>query len=92
MSPPHPREADARGSAETRRRRRAFLLAEFAVEDGTVCHLCGQFLDRDGKWHVDRWPVPGAAGGRYTRENIRPACANCNERHGLSIHPRARSS
>lgn len=85
---PHPRERDLRGSTRNRRRRRASLLDLFAVDGGTVCHLCGVFLPRDGRWHVDRWPVAGKDGGRYTRGNIRPACAPCNIDHGVSIHPR----
>lgn len=65
-----------------------FLLATFAVEGGTVCHLCGLFLDPEGDWHVDRFPIPGARGGTYRRDNIMPCCADCNRRHGLSLHPR----
>jgi len=72
---------DKRGSAAQRRRRRAWLVQAFGVEDGTVCHRCGVHLPADGDWHVDRWPRPGCRGGRYVRSNIRPSCADCNVRH-----------
>jgi hypothetical protein len=88
---PNPRLRDQRGSSYDRRRRRAALLATFAVEGGTVCHLCGAWLDPEGDWHVDRFPVPGVRGGRYTRNNIRPSCAKCNTGHGLLLHPRSRA-
>lgn len=78
---PHPRERDPRGKARDRRRRRAFLLTKYAVDGGTVCHRCGTWLPAEEQWHVDRFPVPGMLGGRYTRDNIMPACAPCNRRN-----------
>ncbi len=75
------RMQDRRGSACARRRRRSYLLSIFAVDGGTVCHRCGIWLPPNGPWHVDRWPVQGSEGGRYTRDNIRPACAQCNLQH-----------
>lgn len=66
-----------RGNTLDRRRRKLFLLTEFG--DGTIapCAFCGTVLTFE-KVTVDRFPVPGRLGGRYTRDNIRPACAGCN--------------
>lgn len=68
---------DDRGSAEDRRRRKRYLLATWG--DGTTapCAFCRTPLTYDALT-VDRFPIPGRAGGRYTRDNIRPACAPCN--------------
>ena len=30
----------------------------------------------------DRYPIPGRRGGRYVRNNVRPACGPCNSSHG----------
>lgn len=67
---------DIRGSAADRRARRAWLLSQ---GDGKTvpCHHCGKPLNR---WtlQVDRFPICGHDGGRYTRDNIVPACGRCN--------------
>lgn len=73
---------NARGSAASRRERKAWLLATFG--DGTTapCSFgCGATLDVT-TITVDRYPVAGVDGGRYIRGNIRPACADCNSRDG----------
>lgn len=70
------RGSDQRGNNEDRRRRRQWLLDTFG--DGTTapCFSCGTRLGSE-TLTVDRI-VPGALGGRYTRDNIRPACHKCN--------------
>ena len=40
------------------------------------CYRCGCLLSEQ-TLTVDR-VKPGARGGRYTRDNIRPACMRCN--------------
>lgn len=83
----------ARGNNEDRRRRRAFLVAEFGwPEVGIVlCWRCGVSLlqdeDPDAPGQsvtVDRI-IPGVHGGRYVRDNIRPACAGCNSETGGAL-------
>jgi hypothetical protein len=68
---------DDRGSAEDRRRRKRYLLDTWG--DGTTapCAFCKVELTYDTVT-VDRFPIPGRKGGRYTRDNIRPACQPCN--------------
>lgn len=77
------RTVDSRGSADDRRRRRVFLIGKFGIcVDGRMkvkCFHCSKLLPAQGKaWHVDRFPLCGHAGGRYTRDNIVPACKDCN--------------
>lgn len=50
------------------------------------CYRCGQLLVDDvdaGRFHVtvDRI-IPGCDGGTYRRNNIRPACFDCNSETG----------
>lgn len=99
---------NARGSNETRRRRREWLVATYraevdlaaktgqagfrwdrgakqAVDLGTGvpacrCYRCGILLS-SRTVSVDRI-VPGAHGGTYRRENIRPCCLDCNSETG----------
>lgn len=70
-----------RGSAESRRIRRQWLLDQFG--DGTTCQCstCPTVLDFDSIT-VDRHPVAGVDGGTYRRGNIRPQCAPCASRQG----------
>lgn len=75
------------GSAEDRRRRRQWLLDRFGNGATAPCMLGGPSVS----WcevtvnavtlTVDRI-VPGCKGGRYTRDNIQPACGPCNSRQG----------
>jgi 5-methylcytosine-specific restriction endonuclease McrA len=76
---------NARGSSESRRRRRAWLVRTYAadVPGWCRCYRCGQLLDVTTVT-VDRI-VPGCLGGRYMRENIRPACARCNSETGGAL-------
>ncbi len=66
-------EPDKRGPAHQRRRRRAWLLAEFGDGTSAPCAWCAKPLTR-ATLQVDRL-IPG---GSYARANIVPACAGCN--------------
>lgn len=46
------------------------------IEGKTRCYACGTLLD-ETTVTVDRI-IPGAKGGRYVDENVRPSCATCN--------------
>jgi hypothetical protein len=76
--------SNSRGSSEDRRRRRRFLLDTFG--DGTTapCSFdgCPEVLTFE-TITVDRI-IPGALGGRYTRDNIRPACGPHNFSDGAT--------
>lgn len=65
-----------RGNAETRRRRKAWLLEQFGNGKRARCSTCPTWLTFDTVT-VDRWPVAGCEGGRYVRGNIRPQCSPC---------------
>jgi 5-methylcytosine-specific restriction endonuclease McrA len=65
-----------RGGSEARRRRKLWLLTEFGDGTKAPCWGCGDKVDYD-TITVDRI-VPGIDGGTYARENIRPACEDCN--------------
>ena len=90
MSTPRHAAPDLRGNTRDRAARRAFLLAKFG--DGTVCpcYRCGITLD-DSTVTADRI-VPGKRGGRYTRNNIRPACQPCNSATGGALASRANAA
>lgn len=70
---------DLRGSSLDRWRRRQWLLSPAAGFGGNgtsvPCYHCRR---RVRNFEVDRFPLCGHAGGRYTRDNIVPACAKCN--------------
>ena len=75
--------SNSRGSAESRRARKAFLLIKFGDGYTAPCHYCQIELD----WHtitVDRI-VPGARNGTYRRNNIRPACLHDNSVDGNEL-------
>lgn len=72
-----------RGSSRDRNRRREWLVAAWQSDLGPGicrCYRCGIGLTVDTVT-VDR-VIPGCRGGRYTRDNIRPACASCNSKTG----------
>lgn len=50
--------------------------------DGIMCKCvrCGKLLVFENVTR-DRI-IPGALGGQYVLDNIRPMCADCNSRHG----------
>ena len=66
-----------RGSAEDRRRRKRYLLDTWGDGITAPCVFCKAPLSYETVT-VDRFPIPGRLGGRYTRDNIRPACGDCN--------------
>lgn len=72
-----------RGSAEQRRRRKAWLLATRGDGKTCECYRCHVVLF----WstlEVDR-AIPGALGGTYSRDNIRPVCGPCNKITGNAV-------
>ncbi|WP_414637551.1 HNH endonuclease [Amycolatopsis sp.] len=71
---------NARGSSTDRRRRRAWLLVRFGDGRKAPCYRCGRLLT-ERTITVDR-VTPGAEGGTYRRDNIRPACGRCNSETG----------
>lgn len=89
------------GNAEDRRRRRQWLVETYRANVDVVnpaglnvvplgqalpacrCYRCGTLLTVETVT-VDRI-IPGCRGGRYTRNNIRPACAPCNSETGGAI-------
>lgn len=74
--------SNARGSSYNRRARRAYLLAKHGDGVTCPCYRCGCELD-DSTLTVDR-RIPGARGGTYRRDNIRPACGHCNSETGAT--------
>src|SRR3954463_15953624 len=80
---------NSRGSAEDRRRRRIFLLDTFGNGITAPCAFCGMELQNTDPNAADYLTVdrilPGAHGGRYVRQNIRPACAADNSEDGGKI-------
>lgn len=83
---------NSRGPAESRRRRKAWLLSEFG--DGTTaeCQLrvspkCEGTVTFE-TMTVDRYPIPGCEGGRYVKGNTRPACGPCNASDGGMLSAR----
>lgn len=81
---------NVRGNSVDRARRRAYLLRTFESNRGPGtcrCYRCGELLV-DDTLTVDRI-LPGCLGGRYRRDNIRPACARCNSETGGPLHRRS---
>jgi hypothetical protein len=77
LTTPGRKGGDDRGSAGDRRRRKQFLLDTWGDGTTTRCEFCRTLLTFQTVT-VDRFPIPGRLGGRYTRDNIRPACGACN--------------
>lgn len=74
---------NARGNTKDREARRAYLLRVYESSEGPGtcrCYRCGKLLYAH-HITVDRI-IPGARGGTYRRNNIRPACAECNSATG----------
>jgi 5-methylcytosine-specific restriction endonuclease McrA len=77
---------NVRGNTLDRARRRAYLVQAFESDQGPGtcrCFRCGDLLTVDTVT-VDR-VIPGCQGGTYRRENIRPACSDCNSEVGGRI-------
>ena len=72
---------DRRGSAQSRRVRRRWLLSRasgFGGDGRSVpCFHCKRRLT-PGIMQVDRFPTCGHDGGTYRRENVVPSCSSCN--------------
>ncbi len=81
---------NVRGSAEARRRRRVWLVQTYGDGQTVECAFpgCNRLLTVETVT-VDRYPIPGCQGGSYRRDNIRPACAPCNSRHGGGLRATA---
>jgi hypothetical protein len=87
---PESRVNDKRGNVEDRRRRKLYLLNTYGDGFTVPCAFCKEPL-MFSTLTVDRFPVPGRLGGRYTRDNIRPACLSCNSEDGRQqVHGRPR--
>jgi hypothetical protein len=73
--------ADGRGSAYDRRARKAWLLSAQAGFGGNgqavPCYWCRCPLT-SATVEADRFPLCGHSGGGYRRDNIVPACGDCN--------------
>lgn len=88
---------NARGNTKDRAARKRWLLKTYAAnvmmyrgwDDNLTavpvcrCYRCGMLLD-ESQLTVDRI-IPGCQGGKYTRDNIRPACAACNSETGGAV-------
>lgn len=75
--------SNARGNTRDRARRRAYLVETFQSNAGPGtcrCYRCGLVLIGE-LVTIDRI-IPGCRGGKYRRDNIRPACATCNSETG----------
>jgi hypothetical protein len=76
---------NARGSSYNRAARRQYLMATFGDGEFVDCHLkaipeCWVAMS---VWTVSADRIlPGALGGTYRRNNIRPACPPCQSHTG----------
>lgn len=76
---------NSRGSSKDRKARKLWLLKEFGDGEEAPCSFgCGTMVTYT-TITVDRYPVPGILGGKYTRDNIRPACGFCNSSDGSTL-------
>lgn len=77
--------SNSRGSSKDRHARKLWLLAEFGDGVTAPCSFeCGAVVTYE-TITVDRHPIKGTDGGKYTRDNIRPSCAHCNYSDGGSL-------
>lgn len=79
--------SNARGSSSDRKARKVWLLETYAADHRHLswipmcrCYRCGDLMDFD-TMTIDRI-IPGCRGGTYRRNNIRPACGQCNSETG----------
>lgn len=77
---------NSRGSADSRRVRKQWLIDTYGDGYTAPCSHCRVELDF-GTITVDRI-VPGILGGTYVRCNIRPACMTCNSLDGNRLRER----
>lgn len=86
----------ARGNVRDRRRRKLFLLSPESGWGGNGTEVpcsepkCPQIVTIETIF-VDRI-IPGAEGGRYTRDNIKPHCCRCSHQQGWLIRKGKRCS
>jgi 5-methylcytosine-specific restriction endonuclease McrA len=73
-------ESNLRGNSAARRASRERLLEQFGNGKTAPCVYCGRVLDND-TMERDRI-IPGWDGGRYTNDNLVPACVACNHGRG----------
>lgn len=100
-SPRGQAERNERGNSKDRRARRLYLVVNYRADvdladDGETpapqgagqpacrCYSCG-ILMTVTTLTVDRI-IPGAQGGSYRRDNIRPACSFCNSSTGSRLY------
>ena len=82
--------SNSRGSAKQRRARKQWLLDQYGDGKYAPCAMekhaasCPGRVDFDSLT-VDRWPISGVDGGRYIRDNIRPAYGPCNYADGGKV-------
>ena len=69
-----------RGNSKQRRARKWHLLRLWGDGETCPCLYCGKTLDF-ATLEADR-VKPGSAGGSYRRENVIPACKQCNVLRG----------
>lgn len=72
------------GSARRKRLRKLWLLKEFGDGITAPCVFCGCNLTIE-TLTVDHHPIPACRGGTWAKNNIRPACAPCNEADGVRM-------
>lgn len=78
--------SNARGNTRDREARKQYLLRVYQSDSGVGfarCYRCGYQLGFT-TITVDRI-IPGAKGGTYRRDNIRPACSKCNSETGGAV-------
>ena len=56
---------------------------DIIVRDASTCYLCGRLLTAD-EVHLDH-VIPLARGGAHTADNLRVACAPCNQSKGATM-------
>lgn len=71
---------NSRGNTRDRLARKLFLLTKFGDGVRCACWECGTLVAL-ATIVVDRI-IPGAEGGTYRRNNIRPHCSICSQRQG----------
>lgn len=83
--------SNVRGSSRDRLQRKLYLMEAYACDvPGHVrCYRCGCLLDFDAVT-IDRI-TPGALGGTYRRNNIRPACSPCQTVTGNQLKAQLQS-
>ena len=67
---------EKRGNSTDRRRRKLWMLARWGNGETCSCVHCGAELTFETV-EADRI-IPGSLGGTYRRENVQPACRDCN--------------